>query len=137
MEVVYLASLLIAIAFAIITGYIIVTLRRVTSMMTTVSKSLSKTERQLQYITPELKQSVRETSSIIDEMEDNLQHTDDVFNTLENTGEALHHINQLSQDKMNELAQELKTNRADSLLKSVVWSEAAYLLYSKWKKNEK
>ncbi|GAB3069776.1 DUF948 domain-containing protein [Virgibacillus ainsalahensis] len=133
MGVVYLGILLCAIAFAGVTIYISLVLKRVADTLHSLGNTLGEVEKELQHITPQLRETVYETDKIVDDMEEKLKATDSLFDTLENVGTSVNSVNQLYKNNSDQLTGEQLQKKLKPFIKGIKWSEGAFQVYSKWK----
>ncbi|PAV27860.1 general stress protein [Virgibacillus profundi] len=136
MGIIYLTCLLLAIAFVIIVIYAALVLKRISDTMRTLGKTLGEVETELQHITPELRKTVQETENIVDDMSDKLKATDSLFDTMENVGVSVNAVNQVYDRNSKKLSDEEFDSKMKPVIEGIKWSEAAFLLYSKWKKQK-
>ncbi|NAO99548.1 DUF948 domain-containing protein, partial [Halomonas sp. MG34] len=66
----YLAILLLSLAFAIVSVYIAIVLKRLSDTIKSMGNTLGEFEKELQYITPPLKETIRETGATIDDIQE-------------------------------------------------------------------
>ncbi|MYL60357.1 DUF948 domain-containing protein [Virgibacillus halodenitrificans] len=135
--IIYVALLLISIAFAIIVAYTSFLLYRISKTMKTMAKTVNEVEKEVEALTPRLKETIYETDKIVDDIGIKLKSTDNLFDTVENVGSSMNAVNETihnSSDKLSKTEMERKTK---PFVEGIKWSEVAFTLYSKWKKKSK
>lgn len=133
----YLICLLLAIAFAIVVIYAAVLLKRVSDTLETLGKSLGEVETKLKHITPEIRQTIQETDKLVDDVSEKLKATDSLVDTMENMGTSVNSINYVYGEHSKHFSEQDFDRKMKPFVEGLKWSEAAFLLYSKWKKNKK
>lgn len=135
MGIINVGILLCSIAFAIVVIYICFVLKRISNTLGTMGRNLNEVEREMQYITPQLKQSIRETDKLIDDVNDKLKATDSVFDSIENAGVSMQSLNQAYANSVKKLSDDQLQKQSKPFVEGIKWSEAAFYLYSKWKRD--
>lgn len=136
MGVIYLGILLCSIAFAGIVAYICLVLKRISTTMQTLGTTLGEVEKELESITPEIKETVQHTGNLVDDVSDKVNATDSVFDTLENIGNSANAVNDVYHHNREKLSDEQFQRKVTPFIEGIRWTEAAFLLYSKWKKQQ-
>jgi uncharacterized protein YoxC len=137
MDLIYLSILFVAIAFAIVAGYLCFILKRVSNNMKTLSSTMSEVEDQFKYITPELTNTIRETDKIVDDAEDKVKATDGVFDSLEDVGNSIISANEAFNNRFGKMTDEEMDREVKPFIEGILWSEAGVRLYSSWQENKK
>jgi len=132
----YLSLLLIALAFAVVVVYIAVVLHRISKTMKAVGFTLDKTEKEVEAMLPHIKETIHQTDAMLDDVSEKLEATDGVFETIDNVGTSVNTINQWVETNHKEMTDDEMNEKTKPFMESLKWSEAAVLLYSKWKELE-
>jgi uncharacterized protein YoxC len=132
----YLSILLIAIAFAVVVVYIAVVLHRISKTMKTVGFTLDKTEKEVEAMLPHIRETIHQTDAMLDDVTEKLETTDDIFETIDNVGTSVNTINQWVETNHKEMTDDEMNEKTKPFMEGLKWSEAAVLLYSKWKEQQ-
>ncbi|GGJ76804.1 DUF948 domain-containing protein [Virgibacillus salexigens] len=133
-EILYIAIIIVAIAFALTAIYIAFVLHRVSKLLRSVGITLGELEQEMQQITPELKESLHQTNQMLDDIDDKLKATDSVFDTIDNMGNSVSNVNQAIRKNSDKLTDAEMAEKTKPYIEGIRWSEAATYLYNKWKK---
>ncbi|UJL46591.1 DUF948 domain-containing protein [Virgibacillus sp. NKC19-16] len=136
MGVIYLGILFCSIAFAVVVVYICLVLKRVSTTMEALGTTLGEVEKKFESITPEIKSTVQATEEMVDDMEVKLKATDSLFDTMENVGSSVNSMNHVYKQNREKLTNKEFRRKLTPFIEGIKWSEAAFLLYSKWKKKQ-
>lgn len=136
MGIIYLFTLLLAIAFVIVVIYAAVLLKRVSDTLRTLGKTLGEVETQLKHITPQIRQNIQETGKLVDDVNEKLKETDSVFDTVGNLGNSMNSINHVYREHSKHVTDQDFERKMRPVVEGLKWGEAAFLLYSKWKKKK-
>ena len=135
MELIYISALLVALAFAYLTFFIVKTLMGVSSTIQSLDHTVSELETKMKEISHESEQLVHKTNSLTDDIQHKVESTDGMFDSLHNVGESLNNINDaLSRGAAHFSMQSSK--QTDQLTHIIRWSDAAMNLYSTYSKNK-
>ena len=137
MDLIYLSILLLAIAFAIVVGYLCFILKRVSNNMKTLSSTMRYAEEQFKYITPELTKTIRETDKLVDDAADKVGATEGVFDSLEEFGTSIISANEAFHNRFGKMTDEEMDKEVKPFIEGILWSEAGVRLYSSWQENKK
>jgi len=137
MDLIYLSILLLAIAFAIVVGYLCFILKRVSNNMKTLSSTMRYAEEQFKYITPELTNTIRETDKLIDDTTEKVRATEGMFDSLEEFGTSIISANEAFHNRFGKMTDEEMDRKVKPFIDGILWSEAGTRLYSSWQENKK
>ncbi|WP_052360758.1 DUF948 domain-containing protein [Oceanobacillus manasiensis] len=133
----YLAILLLALAFALVSIYIAIVLKRLADNIKTMGNTLGEFEKELQYITPPLKETIRETGNTIDDIQEKLDATNSVFDTVDHVGTSVNTTNEFIQSNYSELSDEEMQEKTKPFQEAIRWSEAALKVFNMFKQTKK
>jgi uncharacterized protein YoxC len=129
----YLFALLIAIAFAIVVIYIAVVLFRISKILKAVETTLAKTEKEVETMIPHIKETMYQADAAIEDVSDKLKSTDVVFEAIGEVGTSVNNVNQWLETNQKHMTDEEMYEKTQPFMEGLKWSEAAFLLYSRWK----
>ncbi|KGX87251.1 DUF948 domain-containing protein [Pontibacillus litoralis] len=133
MELIYISALIIAIAFAILTLYVVKTLQHVTHTITGLDNTLADVVQKTDRITKETEQLIHQSSKLTDDVQHKVQATNSLFESLEDVGKATENIHQSLQTTKTTYDTSAKEN-TDTLATYIRWGETALTLYRSLKK---
>jgi len=133
MDLIYLAILLVSVAFAITVIYLSVVLYRLTNTMKVLGTSIDEMEKKMNYITPQLRKSMQETDMLVEDIQDKLDATDSVFDSIENIGGTVHNLNKAYQSNSDLVTEEEFKQKTTPFVEGMKWSEVVMHLLKKSK----
>ncbi|CDO03784.1 general stress protein [Oceanobacillus picturae] len=133
----YLAILLLSLAFAIVSVYIAIVLKRLSDTIKSMGNTLGEFEKELQYITPPLKETIRETGATIDDIQEKLNATNNVFDTVDHVGTTVNTTNEFIQSNYTTLSDQEMQEKTKPFQEAIRWSEAALTVFNMFKKTKK
>lgn len=136
MDLIYLSTLFVAIAFALVVGYLCFILKRVTNTMKTLGSTMGEVEKQLTYITPQLTETIRGTGKLIEDVEEKVGATDTVFDSVEEFGISIRSANDAFNNRFGEMTDDEMDQKVKPFIEGIKWSEVGLRLYSNWKENK-
>ncbi|MHA6253461.1 DUF948 domain-containing protein [Oceanobacillus sp. CAU 1775] len=137
MELIYLSTILIAVAFAIIVVYLCIVLKRVSNTMKSLSTTIGEVETKMNTITPELLETIQQTDKLVEDVEVKVQATDSLFDSLEDVGTSITSANDAFQNQFGELTDEEMDRKVKPFIEGIRWSEVGVRLYTDYQRNKK
>lgn len=137
MELIYLSTILVAVAFAIIVVYLCFVLQRVSNTMKSLGSTIGEVDKQLHYITPEIIGTVQNTDKLVEDVEEKVKATDSLFDTLEDVGTSVTSANDAFQNQFGGLTDEEMDRKVKPFIEGIKWSEVGVRLYSDYQRNKK
>jgi uncharacterized protein YoxC len=129
----YLSILLISIAFAVVVVYIAVVLYRISKMLKSVETTIGKTEEEVEAMMPHIKETINQADAMLEDASSKLKATDDVFEAIGDVGTSVNNVNQWLEANHKNMTNDEMNEKTKPFMEGLKWSEAAVLLYSKWK----
>ncbi|GAB3795617.1 DUF948 domain-containing protein [Virgibacillus kimchii] len=129
----YLFTLLIAIAFAVVVIYIAIVLFRISKTLNAVGTTLAKTEKEVEAMIPQLRETIHQADTALEDVSQKLKSTDDVFEAIDDVGTSVNNVNHWLDTNQKHMTDEEMNEKTKPFMEGLKWSEAAFLLYSKWK----
>ncbi len=133
--IIYIAILMISIAFALTVGYIALVLHRVSKTLRTMGNTLGEVGQEMQQVTPQLTHMLQETNGMMDDIEEKMKATDSVFATVENMGNSINTINHVLMKNNSKLTDAEMEQKTKPYIEGIRWAETAFYLFDKWKRH--
>lgn len=134
--ILYISALIAAIAFAVLVGYLVQTLKALRTTLDNVASTVDSLEQQMTGITRETERLLNNTNKLTEDIQGKSQALDIVFDQVKEVGTSLGTLNESFKNISNQVVS--GTERySDQVEKVVEWSSALMKIWQKWKVKQK
>lgn len=136
MPFISIATFIVALAFLLTCIYIAKLILNISGLLSTVSETVIRVERQLDSTILETEQLIAEVEQTAIDVEEKLQATSGVFHSVESVGEATSNVGQLVKEQAKLFDQNQSLPGITPFIRSIQWGEYASVLFKSWKRGK-
>ncbi|WP_100373798.1 DUF948 domain-containing protein [Bacillus sp. FJAT-45037] len=128
----YISAIIVAIAFAVLVGYLVLTLKSANRTLDHVANTMAGLEKQVNGITRETELLLNKTNLLADDINQKTQSLNTVFSSVKDLGDSVQQVNR-SIRHVSDTVSTQAVKQSDQIAQAVQWGNVAIDFYTKFK----